>query len=102
MAEPVVDLKFNTQYTTENFALRDIPLIFLQGPVWTLCTHGDWLFSGSSDKTIKVCVTTWRPGFLFVTAVFSFTFTAEKTGSFLILPAYCDLLVVQTKQSFPF
>ncbi|KAK2571765.1 E3 ubiquitin-protein ligase TRAF7 [Acropora cervicornis] len=25
-----------------------------QGPVWTLCTNGDWLFSGSSDKTIKV------------------------------------------------
>ena len=32
----------------------DIHLITLQGPVWTLCTHGDWLFSGSSDKTIKV------------------------------------------------
>ena len=28
----------------------------LQGPVWTLCTHGEWLFSGSSDKTIKVMV----------------------------------------------
>lgn len=26
----------------------------LKGPVWTLCTHGEWLFSGSSDKTIKV------------------------------------------------
>lgn len=25
-----------------------------QGPVWTLCSHGEWLFSGSSDKTIKV------------------------------------------------
>ncbi|XP_019615589.1 PREDICTED: E3 ubiquitin-protein ligase TRAF7-like isoform X1 [Branchiostoma belcheri] len=25
-----------------------------QGPVWTLCVHGDLLFSGSSDKTIKV------------------------------------------------
>nr|XP_006823995.1 PREDICTED: E3 ubiquitin-protein ligase TRAF7-like [Saccoglossus kowalevskii] len=25
-----------------------------QGPVWCLCVHGDLLFSGSSDKTIKV------------------------------------------------
>ncbi|XP_064628306.1 E3 ubiquitin-protein ligase TRAF7-like [Lineus longissimus] len=24
-----------------------------QGPVWCLCVHGDYLFSGSSDKTIK-------------------------------------------------
>ncbi|XP_014663646.1 PREDICTED: E3 ubiquitin-protein ligase TRAF7-like [Priapulus caudatus] len=24
------------------------------GPVWCLCTHGDYLFSGSSDNTIKV------------------------------------------------
>ena len=31
-------------------------LVVLQGPVWTLCTNGDWLFSGSSDKTIKVCL----------------------------------------------
>ncbi len=25
-----------------------------QGPVWCLCVHGDLLFSGSSDKSIKV------------------------------------------------
>ncbi|XP_022101876.1 E3 ubiquitin-protein ligase TRAF7-like isoform X2 [Acanthaster planci] len=25
-----------------------------QGPVWCLCVYGDYLFSGSSDKTIKV------------------------------------------------
>jgi len=24
------------------------------GPVWCLCVHQDYLFSGSSDKTIKV------------------------------------------------
>ena len=24
------------------------------GPVWCLCVHGDYLFSGSSDKQIKV------------------------------------------------
>ena len=25
-----------------------------QGPVWCLCVFGDYLFSGSSDKSIKV------------------------------------------------
>ena len=25
------------------------------GPVWCLCVHQDYLFSGSSDKTIKAC-----------------------------------------------
>ena len=25
-----------------------------QGPVWSLCVHQDYLFSGSGDKTIKV------------------------------------------------
>jgi E3 ubiquitin-protein ligase TRAF7 len=25
-----------------------------QGPVWCLCVHQECLFSGSSDKTIKV------------------------------------------------
>ncbi|XP_071963692.1 E3 ubiquitin-protein ligase TRAF7-like isoform X1 [Antedon mediterranea] len=32
-----------------------------QGPVWCLCVHGDYLFSGSSDKTIKVWDT--RPSY---------------------------------------
>jgi len=27
------------------------------GPVWCLCVHQDYLFSGSSDKTIKVIIT---------------------------------------------
>ncbi len=26
-----------------------------QGPVWALTAYGDFLFSGSSDETIKVC-----------------------------------------------
>ncbi|CAH1794412.1 unnamed protein product [Owenia fusiformis] len=29
-----------------------------QGPVWCLCVHGDFLLSGSSDKTVKVWDTT--------------------------------------------
>ncbi|KAK2142968.1 hypothetical protein LSH36_891g01006 [Paralvinella palmiformis] len=29
-----------------------------QGPVWCLCVYGDYLFSGSSDQTIKVWNTT--------------------------------------------
>ena len=27
-----------------------------QGPVWCLCVHQDYLFSGSGDKTIKVSI----------------------------------------------
>ena len=27
-----------------------------QGPVWALAAHGEHLYSGSSDETIKVCV----------------------------------------------
>ena len=31
-------------------------LIHLQGPVWSMCTIGDLLFSASSDSTIKVAM----------------------------------------------
>ena len=31
------------------------------GPIWSLCTHGDFVYSGSSDNTIKVLRSTeWQ------------------------------------------
>ena len=29
-------------------------MLLCQGPIWALCKCGDFLFSGSSDNTIKV------------------------------------------------
>lgn len=31
-----------------------VVMLLCQGPVWALCKCGDFLFSGSSDNTIKV------------------------------------------------
>ena len=46
------------------------------GPVWCLCVHQDYLFSGSSDKTIKASTVHW----LQYTAVLQYTVVLQYSA----------------------
>jgi len=46
------------------------------GPVWCLCVHQDYLFSGSSDKTIKASTVHW----LQYTAVLQYAVVLQYTA----------------------